>query len=67
MSKTTFFNSEGQNLSAEELFELLPMELIKRLEVIDEHGRSYVNWAENNRIKLVLQDEGRTLKVFIGN
>lgn len=36
-----------------------------RVEVIDEKGRSYVNWKENNKVKLDLQDNGRTLKIFI--
>lgn len=38
---------------------------IKRVEVIDENGRSYVNWSENNFVSMSVQDEGRTLKVFI--
>lgn len=38
---------------------------VTRLEVIDENGRSYVNWKKENRVELSLQDEGRTLKVFI--
>ena len=38
---------------------------ITRVEVIDENGRSYVNWNENNRIECSIQDEGRTLKVFV--
>ena len=30
-------------------------------------GRTYVHWDENTKIELSLQDEGRTLKVFIIN
>lgn len=38
---------------------------LTRVEVIDENGRSYVNWDENNEVKLDYQDDGRTLKIFI--
>ena len=38
---------------------------VTRVEVIDEKGRSYVNWKDNNKVKLSLQDDGRTLKIFI--
>jgi len=38
---------------------------ITRVEVIDENGRSYVNWNERNNVFYQLQDEGRTLKVFV--
>jgi hypothetical protein len=39
--------------------------MITRVEVIDENGRSYVNWNERNNVFYQLQDEGRTLKVFV--
>ena len=38
---------------------------ITRIEVIDQSGRSYVNWDENNDVTYQLQDDGRTLKVFV--
>ena len=38
---------------------------INRVEVIDEKGRSYVNWKEANKVELVTQDKGKTLKIFI--
>jgi hypothetical protein len=40
---------------------------VTRVEVIDEEGRSYVNWDENNKVELSFQDDGKTLKVFISN
>ncbi len=40
---------------------------VTRVEVIDQEGRSYVNWDDNNKVELSFQDEGRTLKVFISN
>ena len=44
------------------------MEKIKnctRVEVIDENGRSYVNWHPDNIVKFDMQDDGRTMKIFI--
>jgi len=44
------------------------MEKVKnctRVEVIDENGRSYVSWDDRNEVKISVQDEGRTLKIFI--
>ena len=38
---------------------------INRVEVIDEKGRSYVNWKKDNKVHVAFQDEGRTLKIFI--
>jgi hypothetical protein len=38
---------------------------VTRVEVIDQDGRSYVNWDEGNDVDLSLQDQGRTLKVFV--
>ena len=45
---------------------LKPEPRVTRVEVIDQEGRSYVNWDERNRVELSYQDDGRTLKVFIG-
>ena len=36
-----------------------------RVEVIDQKGRSYVNWKPTNKVRLSLQDDGRTAKIFI--
>ena len=41
------------------------MTQITRIEVIDENGRSYVNWDDNNDVQLSYQDDGRTLKIFV--
>lgn len=44
---------------------VLKLERVTRVEVIDENGRSYVNWNKDNIVEAVTQDGGRTLKVFI--
>lgn len=41
------------------------MTKITRIEVIDENGRSYVNRGDDNVVSYELQDDGRTLKVFV--
>jgi hypothetical protein len=38
---------------------------VVRVEVIDENGRSYVNWNKDNIVNISIQDEGRTMKIFI--
>ena len=38
---------------------------VTRVEVIDENGRSYMNWERNNKVKVSLQDDDRTMKIFI--
>lgn len=37
---------------------------VNRVEVIDENGRSYVKYNCNN-VKMCLQDDGYTLKLFL--
>ena len=38
---------------------------VTRVEVIDSTGRVYVNWNPDNVVEVQLQDDGKTLKVFI--
>lgn len=38
---------------------------VSRVEVIDNKGRSYVLRRDGMKVSLSLQDQGRTLKVFI--
>lgn len=41
----------------------MKLDEVTRIEVIDENGRNYVRY--DCKTKLSLQDNGRTLKVFI--
>ena len=43
---------------------LIPFPAVNRVEVIDENGRSYVKYNCNN-VKMCLQDDGYTLKLFL--
>lgn len=41
------------------------MRNVDRLEVIDENGRSYVKYLKDEKPRYVLQDNNKTLKIFI--
>ena len=55
----------GVSDSFADVMAMLPIGMVNRIEVIDEKGRSYVNWQKYNRVELQVQDNGRTLKVFV--
>lgn len=40
---------------------------VSRVEVVDQNGRRNVNWDSRNKVELNLQDEGKTLKIFVSN
>ena len=69
MENTGLYNAEGKALSIADVMAMLPpitlLEKVNRVEVIDQKGRSYVNWQKYNRVELQVQDNGRTLKVFV--
>ena len=44
--------------------EIPNLDLIDRLEVIDETGRAYVN-TDVAELEFSIQDDGRTLKIFL--
>ena len=71
MENTGLFNAEGKALSIADVMAMLPpvtlLEKVNRVEVIDQNGRSYVNWTPTNKTEISMQDGGKTLKVFIGN
>ena len=73
MSKENENLNEAENsaLSIADVMAMLPpvtfLEKVNRVEVIDQKGRSYVNWKPTNKIELSFQDGGKTLKVFISN
>ena len=71
MENTGLFNAEGKALSIVDVMAMLHpitlLENVNRVEVIDQKGRSYVNWKPTNKTEISLQDSGRTLKVFISN
>ena len=58
-------------LSTETVY--VPLDLYKttknitRVEIIDQKGRSYVNWNKNNSVKILIQDNGKTMKIVISN
>lgn len=38
---------------------------VNRVEVIDQTGRAYVNREPTNKVEISMQDDGKTMKVFI--
>ena len=46
---------------------LIYLKKVNRVEVIDPTGRVYVNWDNKNQVQISMQDQGRTLKIFIKN
>jgi hypothetical protein len=57
-----------QALRIQDVVESLPIQELPnctRVEVIDQEGRSYVNWKPTNKVRISMQDEGRTAKIFI--
>ena len=40
---------------------------VNRIEVIDQQGRSYVHYLKNENLTYSVQDDGKTLKLFIDN
>lgn len=70
-NKTALFDKNGNALSIENILDLLPTEIIlknvKRVEVIDQKGRSYVNWKNDNKTEISFQDERKTVKIFISD
>jgi len=68
MKDKTKKQDESKLLNIANVMAMLPivyLSKVNRVEVIDEKGRSYVNWKPTNRTELQLQDNGKTLKVFI--
>ena len=62
----TDLNEMAENAKKCEKALLKAMRGVNRVEVIDENGRSYTKYLKDNEgIKYSLQDDNRTLKVFI--
>lgn len=55
---------DDENLITEEAVKAYPK--VTRVEVIDSTGRAYTTWEATN-VTTILQDDERTLKVFLRN
>jgi hypothetical protein len=64
MQKDKVYDENGVELSSDEILERWSIPTVSRIEVIDNTGRSYVNWNVSE-FKLFVQDDKRTLKLFI--
>jgi hypothetical protein len=62
------FDKNGNTLNIEDVLNQLNNETltsVNRVEIIDEKGRRYVNCDNNNYVKILVQDDNRTIKIFI--
>lgn len=64
-SNYKIIDNNGSKVELDVFLQDLNLNECKRIEVIDENGRTYMNWNKSNFVKLLLQDNNRTLKVFI--
>jgi len=66
------FDSNGKELTMEQVLEkiqlsknIIPLDKVTRVEVIDDNGRAYTNWDAKNKTEISMQDNGRTIKIFL--
>lgn len=62
------FDKNGNRLELKDVLSTdtkIKLTNVNRIEVIDQNGRTYVNWEDSNKTEILVQDEGRTLKIFI--
>lgn len=46
---------------------ITPLNDVNRVEVIDQNGRSFTRYGVSGGVEIAIQDDGRTLKVFLGH
>tara|TARA_R110000803_G_scaffold74903_5_gene139134 strand:+ start:9551 stop:9784 length:234 start_codon:yes stop_codon:yes gene_type:complete len=67
--KTELFDKDGKPLTVNDVMSMLPpitlLNKVNRVEIIERGERSYVNSKSTNKTEISLQDNGKTLKVFI--
>ena len=56
-------DEDGELSNLPDIVSRLPS--VKRVEVIDRKGRSYVNWQVSNEVMIDFQDDNKTLKVYV--
>lgn len=67
MKETGLFNAKHEPLTLSEVFNMITISTVTRVEVIDQKGRSYVNINPENKVYVSIQDDNRTMKIFISN
>jgi hypothetical protein len=70
MEHLDLYTKDGVKLTLPQVLEHISgrvLDKCNRIEVVDEKGRSYVNWKTNNKVQLSMQDGNRTLKIFVDN
>ena len=59
------FDKDGNELELTDVFAKLSLSKCNRVEVIDGTVRVYVNNNSENKVRLLMQDDFRTMKIFI--
>lgn len=70
MKNLEIFDKDGNQLAIMDVISMRPitvLEGVTRVEVIDQQGRSYTNMDSNNIVEISMQDDCRTMKIFIGS
>ena len=69
--KIELFDKDGKSLTVNDVMSMLPpitlLDKVNRVEIIERGERSYVNRKSTNKTEISLQDNGKTLKVFIND
>lgn len=66
--KQEIFDKDGKLLNINDVilnYGMIDFDDISRIEVVDKDGRNFVNWHNDNKTSICIQDEGKTLKIFI--
>lgn len=67
MKNKKVYDENGVQLTLSYVFDRISFTSINRIELIDNNGRVYTNWDAKTQVHLRIQDEERTLKVFISD
>ena len=68
------WRNEGEKWGYDKLFAVINQDKLTRIEIINHSsnkdnpfGRCFTHWSDKVRIELDLQDQERTLKIFLDN
>ena len=66
------WRNRGEKYGFDKFFAVIKQDKLTRIEVINhskfgDFGRSFVHWEDGTKISLELQDDEKTLKIFIDN
>lgn len=68
MQDLNVFDEHGNKLTLIDILSIIPvvcLDTVTRVEIVDSNGRAYTSWHLRNKVELSIQDDGKTLKIFI--